>query len=101
MTEEYSEETGKRDSATYRERERGETREREGVQGDLVGSICLCLSSSGRDVRNMQGRAVIIICAPHRRRPPCALEDGDAPRGAARSAEPVVSETPAKPTTYS
>ncbi|TNN70430.1 hypothetical protein EYF80_019307 [Liparis tanakae] len=59
-------------------------------------------ATSGRDVRNMQRRAVIIICAPHRRGPPCAPEDREAPRGAAaRSAEPVVRETPAEPTTDS
>lgn len=71
-----------------RERERREW----GLLGDLAGSICLCLSSSGRDVRNMQRRAVIIICAPHRRGPPCALEYGDTPRGAAPVADPVASE---------
>lgn len=90
-TEQHSEVQG-------RGRERESDREREGkkkreLQGDLAGSVCLCLSSNGSDVHNMQRGAVIIICAPHRRGPPCALEDGAAPRGAARSAEPVVKPT--------
>lgn len=92
-TEQYSEE--------QRERKRERDRQREGereLRGDLVGSVCLSLSNSGRDVRNMQRREVMIIRTPHRRGPPCALVDGDTPRGAARSAEPVVSDTPARPT---
>lgn len=54
-----------------------------GLQGDLVGGVCLRLPSSGSDAGNMQQRVVIITCVPHRHWPPCALEDGDAPSGSA------------------